>query len=275
MISASVGFGNRQGWQAKGWYRIEPADCIVPKIFIDTPTVYFYAESGNVGWQGETRFCVHPSKRFLLANSDVDKCRYTRKFSVAQTGGKSVLTYSFRCDATCLDVQSPEYFDTGPRLMVYGNWCGPGHPKGQHPGPPIDQIDQVCHDHDKNYANCSRSGDRLRCEASADLKLLEGLAKMDEGVYHNPKRLAYIAAISHYFYKQGKLKYQLASVHKMKKWALTAVNRSGDASIRWGSDVMAKTKWHIENAQKDIESGPGDSNDVTGKDGWLRKRLGI
>ena len=31
----------------------------------------------------------------------------------------------------------------------------------------------------------------------------------------------------------------------------------------------------IENIQRDIEHGPGETNNVTGRKGWLRQRLGF
>lgn len=42
---------------------------------------------------------------------------------------------------------------TAGRFQIYGNWCGPGHPKAGTNPPPINQVDEHCRSHDQCYAN--------------------------------------------------------------------------------------------------------------------------
>jgi hypothetical protein len=37
-------------------------------------------------------------------------------------------------------------------FQVYGNWCGPGHPKPGTKPTPINQVDNACRAHDQCYA---------------------------------------------------------------------------------------------------------------------------
>lgn len=59
--------------------------------------------------------------------------------------------------------------DMAGSLAVYGNWCGPGHPKYQgREGPePIDAIDAACKRHDicyveQRYLNCACDSELVR-----------------------------------------------------------------------------------------------------------------
>lgn len=57
--------------------------------------------------------------------------------------------------------------DVKGRFPVYGNWCGPSHPKhsGTNEPEPIDEVDGMCEAHDKCY---SREG-YANCECDFDL----------------------------------------------------------------------------------------------------------
>lgn len=46
-------------------------------------------------------------------------------------------------------------------IPVYGNWCGPGHPKRGNP-PPIDAVDASCRRHDRCYSK--RGYSNCRCD---------------------------------------------------------------------------------------------------------------
>jgi hypothetical protein len=41
--------------------------------------------------------------------------------------------------------------NTAGKFPIYGNWCGPDHPKKETNPQPIDATDQACKNHDKCY----------------------------------------------------------------------------------------------------------------------------
>ena len=41
--------------------------------------------------------------------------------------------------------------DTAGKFPIYGNWCGPDHPKARTNPEPIDRTDLACQHHDKCY----------------------------------------------------------------------------------------------------------------------------
>ncbi len=41
--------------------------------------------------------------------------------------------------------------DTAGEFPIYGNWCGPDHPKANTNPAPIDRTDSACQHHDKCY----------------------------------------------------------------------------------------------------------------------------
>lgn len=41
------------------------------------------------------------------------------------------------------------------------------------------------------------------------------------------------------------------------------------------SEVGSEVNKHANNAVKDVTKGPGPTNDATGRQGWLRQRLGF
>ena len=41
------------------------------------------------------------------------------------------------------------------KIPIYGNWCGPGHPRNGNDPYPIDEIDHACQVHDSNYESGS------------------------------------------------------------------------------------------------------------------------
>lgn len=57
-------------------------------------------------------------------------------------------------------------------LPVYGNWCGPGHPRNGVNPPPVDAVDTACRKHD----NCYAQKKYFACEC--DNNLLIDLAKI-------------------------------------------------------------------------------------------------
>ena len=42
--------------------------------------------------------------------------------------------------------------DSAGDLPIYGNWCGPGHPRPGETPTPINDVDRTCQAHDRCYA---------------------------------------------------------------------------------------------------------------------------
>lgn len=80
--------------------------------------------------------------------------------------------------AACSNVQPKVQRDSAGRMAVYGNWCGPDHPKYSAqvtPPSPIDALDAACMRHDQCYdahgfLACS-------CDATLTAELREEMAK--------------------------------------------------------------------------------------------------
>lgn len=69
---------------------------------------------------------------------------------------------------------SPRNAATAGDMAVYGNWCGPGHPRAGTNPPAIDEVDAACRKHDFCYAEKKY----FACEC--DNRLLADLATIKE-----------------------------------------------------------------------------------------------
>lgn len=69
-------------------------------------------------------------------------------------------------------------------LPVYGNWCGPGHPRNGGNPLPIDAVDGACRKHD----NCYAQKKYFACECDNDLLL--DLAKIKNDKWKGRKQVS-------------------------------------------------------------------------------------
>lgn len=79
---------------------------------------------------------------------------------------------------------SPRDPSTTGTLPVYGNWCGPGHPRNGSNPSPIDAIDAACRKHD----NCYAQKKYFACECDNDL--LVDLAKIKNDKWKGRKQVS-------------------------------------------------------------------------------------
>ncbi len=72
-------FVGANGWQAQGWFKLDPHQSIDLPLGNYVGTVYIYAEDSNhqYEWanpQSSFTFCVHRVQAFTIPHADVDRC---------------------------------------------------------------------------------------------------------------------------------------------------------------------------------------------------------
>ncbi len=96
-LFAAVGYQNKFGWQAEGWYKIKSSLCREPSFQATNRNIYVYAQGGSKSWGGKYEFCVDKTNEFHIKDSK--NCRESLGFS--QVGnGKS---WSYKTSFTCTD----------------------------------------------------------------------------------------------------------------------------------------------------------------------------
>lgn len=100
-----------------------------------------------------------------------------------------------QADRLFRDTQEGTNPDTAGDYAVYGNWCGPNHPKTMDPPPEaLDLVDQACRRHDYCYA------ERGYFNCDCDMDLVDELkANLDNGSYSPGPEERYARSIYRYF----------------------------------------------------------------------------
>lgn len=151
------------------------------------------------------------------------------------------------CIFLCLTLlgcaSSPHDRTTVGTFPVYGNWCGPDHPRSGTNPPPIDAVDAACRKHDfcyaqKNYFACD-----------CDNQLLADLATIKNNKWNGRKQVSgdeyfqfespTVRAIRAYFAATGCAPSHPAEVvSTIPIKAITALDVGTDAVARTSSTVI-------------------------------------
>lgn len=89
-ISVAVSYHNGNAWENRGWYLVDRNRCHRAFNSVQPGSFYFFAKSGNVVWEGKTKLCVDPNKRFAFSGT---RCppgyvlRGFRKVELKSNGG--------------------------------------------------------------------------------------------------------------------------------------------------------------------------------------------
>lgn len=269
-LFVALGYTNQHGWQAKGWYSILPGQCISPDIGkFSNRYYYYYAQGGNREWNDPTGpnggvFCIMPRIAFHLKSEN--NCRFSKRFKRIDIGSRpSNHTLNLRCPDCTQNLNNGETFGGEPRLAVYGKWCGTGHPRGPHPGAPIDRLDQICHDHDRAYHKCNRTTNgarRTQCEADADLRMVANLTQLAGSGRLNPKQIAYASVMASAMVTAANARYTWTVARNIEAEGQRAMKRVQKDVGRVARDSKRTLNTFLQNARNDLRHGPGPNNEL-------------
>jgi uncharacterized membrane protein len=103
-IQTVVGESVGGAWQSRGWWTINPGDCVTV-VGGDLKNRYYYAFAETPGsrwkWTGDASFCIRYGSAFTLGEGKCEAEEY-RKFATVDTGQSNAFNYWFTCSG-CLD----------------------------------------------------------------------------------------------------------------------------------------------------------------------------
>jgi uncharacterized membrane protein len=275
-VSSVIAYQDKSEWRTRGWFSVNPGECVVPDIKTGNSYIYAHAISGAVEWGGKHKFCIDSRKAFHYRNKD--NCADTAAFKEHNMADNVAYTINYEC-TDCDYIPTPQYYKNGPPLKVYGKWCGPGYPKGFDPGPPIDVIDTACFEHDQSYVQCARipnQEEQLNCEMKADSNLMSEFRSITSAGKHDldPARLAYVGTMIRYLSYQAQLKYRAREARKVVDHARDSLDvMIGEARRRVGTASSVLTQ-NLHSTWGKVTRGPSEDNPVFGREGWLRQKIG-
>lgn len=129
-------------------------------------------------------------------------------------------------------------------IPVYGNWCGPGHPKEGFSSAiniqPIDRLDGACKKHDQKYASGGCGGDEV-CLCVADGNLIATAASVAHSSTESAEAIAAANTIARYFLLQAPVLCVWGTAEKILKVTETAMGITSEV-VSFGVVKKERTK---------------------------------
>ena len=87
-VSIAISYLNNGNWISEGWWVVNRGKCKTLSPSTSNRYFYYYANSGNIEWGGDTSICLHEHKKFRIGDIDCSPPYSLRKFKKVDTKGK-------------------------------------------------------------------------------------------------------------------------------------------------------------------------------------------